>query len=191
MFVFFTVVLLSATTLASNGSNIQVLHHANRGVTITPEYFWKQKRCGGLSFIDLYERQQFFTNNVVDCNISDGMFLGAEVSANNAGETLKLGIGRRFDIPGLKVFRVTAYPGVWSGFGDKPQLKLVWLTRDWELGRGISLYSTGFYRFRQGIPDAYQPQVWLKKGSSDVHFGIEVFGIGDRRDIQLAVKFVF
>lgn len=185
------ILLFPAAVAAGNGSNIQVLHGDNRGATITPEYFWKTDTCGGLSFIDLYERGQFFANNVIDCNVGDNTFLAAEVSANNNGETLKVGIGRAFTFSGIKVLRVTAYPGVWSGFGDEPQVKLVWLSEDWHLTETLFLYSTGFYRFRRDVPDVYQPQVWLKKEGWKTHVGIEVFGVGRQRDVQLALKFVF
>jgi hypothetical protein len=185
------ILLFPIVVAAGNGSNIQVLNGNDRGATVTPEYFWKTDVCGGLSFIDLYESSQFFTNSVIDCSIGDSIFLGAEVSANNNGETLKVGIGRAFTFSGIKVLRITAYPGVWSGFGDEPQVKLVWLTEDWELTDTVSLYSTGFYRFRRDIPDAYQPQVWLKKEGWKTHVGIEVFGVGRKRDVQLALKFVF
>lgn len=183
--------LLSTAVVAGNGSNIQVLNGNDRGTTVTPEYFWKSDMCGGLSFIDLYERGQFFTNNVIDCNVGDNIFVGAEISATNNGETLKLGIGHAFAFPSTKVLRITAYPGVWSGFGDEPQIKVVWLTEDLLLTDTVSLYSTGFYRFRQGIPDAYQPQLWLKKEGWRTHVGIEVFGVGHQHDVQLALKFVF
>ena len=185
------ILLLPVVAIAGPGSNIQVLHGNDRGATVTPEYFWKTESCGGLSFIDLYEQGQFFTSNVIDCGVGDNIFVGTEISTNNNGETLKLGIGRAFDFPGTKVLRISIYPGVWSGFGDEPQVKFVWLTEDWHLSETVSVYSTGFYRFRRSIPDAYQPQVWLKKDGWKVHVGIEVFGVGRQRDVQLALKFVF
>ena len=181
--------LFPCVTMA--GGNIQLLNGSDRGFTITGEYAWKNEHCGGLSFVDLYENQRFFTNNIIDCGAGGKFFISGELSANNVGETLKLGIGRSFEISGLKVFRITAYPGVWSDTGDVSQIKAVWLTEDLVVSEKLSLYSTGFARFRKDLPTVYQPQIWLKKSGSRLQLGIEVFGVGENYDPQIAMKVTF
>ncbi len=187
------IVLLSvlSSSVFAGGGNVQFLYATDPGATVTPEYLWKGENCGGLSFVDLYEDSRFFTNNVIDCAVSDNFFVGTELSANNRGETAKLGIGRSFSVPGMKVFRVTAYPGVWSEFGDQPQVKFVWLTNDWQLTDTLAMYSTGFFRARKDAPDLYQPQVWLKKEGINFQLGCEVLGVGNHSDFQIAIKYVF
>ena len=71
------------------------------------------------------------------------------------------------------------------------QFKLAWRTRNVQIADNVSVYSSGFARFRIDAPDVMQPQIWLQIEDFPIEVGSEVAIFGDSVNVQAAVKFNF
>lgn len=173
------------------GAAVEVLHSTEGNTVITPSYNWRLGDCGGFGFADVFPDGgplDFLTDNTVDCKVAGPVFASVEAGATNFGTTFKAGIGANVPVPGMQFVTITAYPFVTRGDGNRRQLKVVWRSEDFELANNVSIYASGFARFRDGAPDVVQPQVWVRVNDSPVEFGGEIAFFGSDATVLVAIK---
>jgi hypothetical protein len=166
------------------GGSVELLQGTDGATILTPQYHWRSGKCDGFGFVDIFVDGgplKFLGDNTINCKVAGPVFVSAEAGATNFGVTAKAGIGVDVPLPGMIFTRVTAYPVVTRGDGDRPQVKVTWLSKDLKLGKKVSAYTTGFARFRDGAPDVAQPQIWLKVDGLPFEVGAEAAFFGSEK----------
>lgn len=182
---------------AEFGGNIHILQSVQDAhlTTVTGVYHWSHKRCSGFGFYDRFDRTpfQYVTENSFDCNLSDRVYASVEISDASFGSFQKAGIGFRLvgensALSNIFIFLdATVYAKAWNN--DDRQLKLTWMTRKWRLTDRVSIYSSGFGRFKDGdLPNLFQPQVWFSFKDSPIEVGTEIAFVDSDETYQAAIK---
>ena len=199
---FASAVALAALTLSTSvfaqeldvGANVHILQGETGSTVVTAEYDWQLGNLGGFGFVDKnVDGTGYFTNHEVRLDVHGPVYALAEVGGSPAWDFQLVGVGVKLrNLPVVRdnfVFlNVTAEL---ARGANANQFKIVWRTRDLKLTEDVSVYSSGFARFRIDAPDVIQPQVWVKIKDIPVEFGSEIAVFGDTVNVQVAVKVNF
>jgi hypothetical protein len=189
-----TLALVSQPASAQDiGGGVEVLQSTDGQTVATATYNWRSGKLDGFGFVDVFPNGgplDFLTSHTVNYEIDGPVFASAEIGATNFGQTVRAGVGVNLPVPGMRFTRVTAYPFV-QGDGDRRQVKVTWMSEDLRISDDVSVYTTGFARFRDGAPDVAQPQFLVKIDDVPVEFGAEVGFFGSQTSVSAMIRMSF